>query len=463
MADLKTLKNKYLAASDGDVLGVTDNKDNVSLLGFKLAAADSLTKFNLKDGFIDAFEDTSGVDSGNSSSATRNAASYYSGTSSGSGDATGGSITYSGGNTIHTFNTAGNGTSTNDFVVPSSGSVDYLVVAGGGGGGSYYAGGGGAGGMLSGSGHGVTAQTYTITVGAGGIGGGGPDADGTNGDDSVFSSFTAIGGGGGAGSNGAEAGNSGGSGGGGNDGGGNGSGTAGQGTDGGGAGFNTGGGGGGKSSNGGQPSNNGPGGNGGNGAASSISGSSVTYAGGGGGGSSVSSGGNGGSGGGGNGGGASPSTASTAGTDGLGGGGGGGSGGASNTAGSDGGNGVVIVAYTTNSFTITNIGNMTLVSNAATAQTQPSTSDLVLTYTNGAGTAAINTDLKGYISRDNGTTYTEVTLVNEGTTGGNTILAARRVDISGQPAGTSMRYKVQTFNQSAAKETRVHAVSLAWS
>ena len=93
MADLKTLKNKYLTASDGDVLGVTDNKDNVSLLGFKLAAADSLTKFNLKDGFIDAFEDTSGVDSGNSSSATRNAASYYSGTSSGSGDATGNAAT----------------------------------------------------------------------------------------------------------------------------------------------------------------------------------------------------------------------------------------------------------------------------------------------------------------------------------------------------------------------------------
>jgi hypothetical protein len=107
--------------------------------------------------------------------------------------------------------------------------------------------------------------------------------------------------------------------------------------------------------------------------------------------------------------------------------------------------------------------NMTLVSNAVTAQTQPSTADLILTYTNGAGTATINTDLKGYISRDNGTTYTEVTLVNEGTTGGDTILAARRVDISGQPAGTSMRYKVQTFNQSVAKETRVQAASLAWS
>jgi hypothetical protein len=86
----------------------------------------------------------------------------------------------------------------------------------------------------------------------------------------------------------------------------------------------------------------------------------------------------------------------------------------------------------------------------------------VLTYTNGAGTATINTDLKAYVSRDNGTTYTETTLVNEGTTGGDTILAARRVDISGQSSGTSMRYKVTTHNQSVSKQTRVMAASLAW-
>lgn len=77
MADLKTVKNKYLAASDGDVLGVTDNKDNVSLLGFKLAAADSLAKFNLKDGFSDSFTDTSGIDTGNSTGTK--VGSYYHG------------------------------------------------------------------------------------------------------------------------------------------------------------------------------------------------------------------------------------------------------------------------------------------------------------------------------------------------------------------------------------------------
>ena len=106
---------------------------------------------------------------------------------------------------------------------------------------------------------------------------------------------------------------------------------------------------------------------------------------------------------------------------------------------------------------------MTLVSNAQTAQAQPTKGDVVLTYTNGAGTATINTDLIASVSRDNGTTYTAVTLALQGTTGGHTILTANDVDISGQPAGTSMRWKVATANQSVSKNTRIHAVSLGWS
>jgi len=105
---------------------------------------------------------------------------------------------------------------------------------------------------------------------------------------------------------------------------------------------------------------------------------------------------------------------------------------------------------------------MTLVSNSTTAEATPTTGDLVMTYTNGAGTATINTDLKAYVSRDSGTTWTQATLSSEGTTGGHTILTAHNVDISSQPSGTSMRYKIETLNQSASKETRIQAVSLGW-
>ena len=50
MATLKSIKNKYLSASDGEALGVTTNTENISTLSFKLATADSLSKFNLVDG-----------------------------------------------------------------------------------------------------------------------------------------------------------------------------------------------------------------------------------------------------------------------------------------------------------------------------------------------------------------------------------------------------------------------------
>jgi len=106
--------------------------------------------------------------------------------------------------------------------------------------------------------------------------------------------------------------------------------------------------------------------------------------------------------------------------------------------------------------------NMTLVSNSTTAQAAPTKADIVLTYTNGAGTATINTDLIASVSRDNGTTYTAVTLASQGTSGGQTILTASNVDISGQPSGTSMVWKVATANQSASKQTRIHGVSLGW-
>ena len=83
-------------------------------------------------------------------------------------------------------------------------SCDVLVVAGGGGGGSWTGGGGGAGGLLAHSLQSLTAQNYTVTVGAGGAGGtyAGPPR-GSQGANSQFGSLTAsVGGGGGGGFNG---------------------------------------------------------------------------------------------------------------------------------------------------------------------------------------------------------------------------------------------------------------------
>jgi hypothetical protein len=124
-------------------------------------------------------------------------------------EATGGTVSETGDYKIHQFTGDGN------FVVSRTGTggdfpavADYLVVAGGGGGGYDEGGGGGGGGFRESSGvagggytdsplgacvSGITlsAITYPITVGAGGVGGSSP-APGAN---SVFSTITSAGGG----------------------------------------------------------------------------------------------------------------------------------------------------------------------------------------------------------------------------------------------------------------------------
>ena len=255
-------------------------------------------------------------------------------------------------------------TSSGHFRPTSAYNVEYLVVGGGGGSGAQIGGGGGAGGYRvstsNAQNHAVTAQTYTITVGAGGI-----RADtsasrrATNGGNSTFDTITSAGGGFGADNDISPYtdGNAGGSGGGGTYRGGAEDGGAGntpstspsQGSAGGSKTGSTtyGAAGGGGAGGVGQPDGSSTSGAGGVGIQNDITGTNLYYAGGGGGGShsgGSNDGGLGGSGGGGRGG--DDADASTAGTNGLGGGGGGGS--TDGTSqGKDGGSGVVILRFST--------------------------------------------------------------------------------------------------------------------
>ena len=457
-----TIRSEDITA--GQVPGQDNLQTDIAILGFKVAANGSLAAYNLHDQTVDSFEDASGVDASGSTNEIRNASNYYSGGASG-GNATGGTITTSGGQRIHSFTADGS------FVVPSSGTVSWLVVGGGGAAGADSGGGGGGGGFRTGANHSVSGQSYSITVGAGGVW---SSTSPTSGGNSTFDTVTSSGGGhgGNATDSTSAAGANGGSGGGARryytaSGGSaisitpiSGETTTVQGYAGGASNANNGSsGGGGAGQAGDTAGGGGRGGYGGYGVASSITGASVTYAGGGGGASEGSPwGGAGGTGGGGDANMSGQGTG-TSGTDGLGGGGGGGY--ATAYAGGDGGDGIVIISYADGAFA--SVANLTLVSNATTAEAVPTKGDVVMTYTNGAGTATVNTDLKAWISRDNGTTYTQATLSSEGTTGGHTILTAHNVDISSQPSGTSMRYKIETLNQSASKETRIQAVSLGWS
>ena len=98
--------------------------------------------------------------------------------------ATGGSVSFHGGKTIHTF--VGSGS----LVVPATISdVEYVLVGGGGAGRSrdpgYAGGGGGAGGYINKTGQSLSAATYPVSIGAGGA----INADGGN---STFNSETAL-------------------------------------------------------------------------------------------------------------------------------------------------------------------------------------------------------------------------------------------------------------------------------
>ena len=471
---LTKVSNDLLATppTDYDDSGI---QTDIALLGFKVAANGSLAAYNLKDQTIDAFEDASGIDASASTDETRNASNYYSGGVVGSYSIT--ALTSSG-----------------SWTVPANTSEAEILVVGGGGAGRGgdrpYIGGGGAGGIVHHSSYSLAASgtTYNITVGAGGIGTDYPSTA-RPGSDSVFdSSGTTLtmtangggaggyqvasygaatsggsGGGGGSGQPGASSnqgavtgatvyGNAGDSGSGGYGGGGGGAGETG-GTDGGGEGgdgayfanFDSYGTDTSNSKGSGDGSGSGKGYFGGGGGGSTETGTSLTGGGIGGGGRARHSGD-----------GIGAGFAAQANT-------GGGGGGARSfdqngqRSGGSGGSGIVLIRHRPLSY-----NDMTLVSNATTADSTPTTGDIVMTYTNGAGTATVNTDIKAWISRDNGTTWTQATLSSEGTTGGHTILTAHNVDISSQPSGTSMRYKIETLNQSASKETRIQAVSLGW-
>lgn len=102
--------------------------------------------------------------------------------------------------------------------------------------------------------------------------------------------------------------------------------------------------------------------------------------------------------------------------------------------------------------------NMVLVSNAVTANTTPTTAQIVL-FEEDVDAITLNTDLKVYVSRDAGVTYTQLTLASLGVYDGTKKILSAEGSISAQPSGTSMKYKVETAN---IKKLKLHGTGLLW-
>lgn len=103
------------------------------------------------------------------------------------------------------------------------------------------------------------------------------------------------------------------------------------------------------------------------------------------------------------------------------------------------------------------VTGMTLVSEPVTAEAEPDGA-LIVVWQEDVDSVTLNTDLRAYASRDGGTSWTAVTLAQEGSLSAGRILVGT-ADISGQPSGTSMAWKLVTAN---SKHLKIHAVGLEW-
>ena len=102
--------------------------------------------------------------------------------------------------------------------------------------------------------------------------------------------------------------------------------------------------------------------------------------------------------------------------------------------------------------------NTTIVSEPFTS-TSVATSARIVVFEENIDTPTLNTDIIASVSRD-GTNFTNATLSDSGyVTGssGQRILTGQ-ADISGQPSGQSMRWKLQLANN----QVKIHGVSLSW-
>ncbi len=102
--------------------------------------------------------------------------------------------------------------------------------------------------------------------------------------------------------------------------------------------------------------------------------------------------------------------------------------------------------------------NMTLISQSTAAEAQANTARIVL-FEEDVDSITENTDLKAYVSRDGGTTWTQATLSDEGDYETGKRILTGIADISGQPAGTSMKWKIETLN---IKSLKLHGIGELW-
>jgi hypothetical protein len=102
--------------------------------------------------------------------------------------------------------------------------------------------------------------------------------------------------------------------------------------------------------------------------------------------------------------------------------------------------------------------NITVKSTALTAASAPTSMRLVA-RTKHIDSITLNTDLIFAVSRDGGTTFTNATMNDRFTANAIHVLESSAIDVSGQPSGTSIKWKVTTANN---KSVEIHDIYVYW-
>ena len=100
---------------------------------------------------------------------------------------------------------------------------------------------------------------------------------------------------------------------------------------------------------------------------------------------------------------------------------------------------------------------MSLVGLPASAMASPRRAQIVV-LAEPVDPVVVNTDLIASASRDDGTTWTPATLVSQGSYGDGLVIFSGDADLTAQPAGTQMRWRIET----TTAEQRIHAVAMTW-
>lgn len=117
------------------------------------------------------------------------------------------------------------------------------------------------------------------------------------------------------------------------------------------------------------------------------------------------------------------------------------------------------IEFKIDNYAVPTTGNLTVASNALTAAAAPASAKLVARVKE-IDAIALDSDLTFSVSRDGGTTFSAFTMTKKFTASSIAVYESNVLDLSAQPSGTSVKWKVVGAN---SKMFEIHDIYLYWS